>query len=122
MLLLPAADLIVTIPAGKEVHFHRFVFSRALEKAAGDYLFVAAFAPPAGCCGEPFRYELAARSKKGGVKYRLLSGPEGLTVSEAGKVSWDVPRDVAAGVREVRVHLEDASGRETIHSFRVRVE
>jgi hypothetical protein len=56
------------------------------------------------------------------VKYRLLSGPEGLAISEGGKVAWDVPKDVAAGVREVRVHLEDASGREAIHSFRVRVE
>jgi S1-C subfamily serine protease len=123
LFLLPAADLIVTIPvAADEVRFQRFDFAKALEKAAGDYLFVEAFAPPPCKKGGRFAYELRTRSKRGGVKYQLASGPEGMTVSEGGKVEWDVPKDFAAGVRDVSVRLRDASGREVTHSFQVRVE
>jgi hypothetical protein len=89
---------------------------------SGDYLFVAAFAPPIASKGEAFAYELKTHSRKGNVKYHLLSGPEGMTILENGKVSWDVPKDAAAGLREVRLRLQDASGREATHSFRIRVD
>jgi S1-C subfamily serine protease len=121
--LVPAADLIVTVPPGSdEVRLHRFAFSRALEKASSDYLFVTAFAPPTGAKGKRFVHELPTHSRKGGVKYQIVSGPRGMTVSDRGKVEWDVPNDYAPGLREVRVRLQDASDREVIHSFRVRVE
>jgi hypothetical protein len=123
LFLLPAADLIVTIPvAGDEVRFQRFDFAKALEKASGDYLFVTAFAPPPCRRGSRFVYELRTCSRSGGVKYQLVAAPGGMTVSEGGKVEWDVPKDFAEGVREVRVGLRDAAGRELTHSFRVRVE
>jgi hypothetical protein len=121
--LLPAADLIVTIPPGQEeVRFQSFAFSRALEKASGDYLFVTAFAPPTARKGERFSYELTTRSKKAPVKYEIISGPKGMSISNGGKVAWDVPKDFAEGQSEVRVRLKSASGREAEHAFRVRVE
>jgi hypothetical protein len=49
-------------------------------------------------------------------------GPDGMTVSEGGKVEWQLPKDFAEGLREVRVRLRDSSGREATHSFQVRVE
>jgi len=120
---VPAADLIVTVPPGKEeVRIHPFAFSKALEKAAGDYLFVTAFAPAAGKKGERFAHELTTRSKEGGVRYEILTGPKGMIVSDRGKVVWDVPKDFAAGVSEVRVRLRSKSGREVVQAFGVRVE
>jgi S1-C subfamily serine protease len=55
---------------------------------------------------------------------RLRSGRprRRVTVFETGKVTWDVPKDAAAGFPEVRVRLQDASGRVVVHSFRVRVD
>ena len=55
-------------------------------------------------------------------KYQMVSGPEGMTVAEGGKVEWRVPKECPDGVREVRVQLRDAAGREATHSFQVRVE
>lgn len=121
--LLPGADLIVTIPTGnEEVRFHRFSFSRALEKASGDWLFVAAFSPPPCAKGKRFLHELRTFSKKSGVKYQIVSGPKGMSVSEKGMIEWEVPKDFTEGLTEVRIRLQDNSEGQRIYSLRVRVE
>ena len=38
-----------------------------------------------------YRYQLAARSRKGGVKYKLETGPDKMTLSPAGLLTWKVP-------------------------------
>jgi len=61
------------------------------------------------------------KSRKGGVKVKLESGPPGMTVSGQGRVSWKVPADFAPGEVDVILGIGDASGQETFQTFRLTV-
>jgi hypothetical protein len=56
------------------------------------------------------------------VQFRLASGPGGMTISSAGKIRWDVPRDLTEPAAEATVQIRDASGRELSQVFRIPVE
>ncbi len=58
------------------------------------------------------------KSKKGGVTYKLDSGPKGMVIDAAGRLTWTPPADADAE-NDVIVSVKDAGGRETIQSFRV---
>jgi uncharacterized protein (TIGR03067 family) len=59
-------------------------------------------------------------SKKGGVKVKLESGPDGMTES-GGTLSWQVPDRGSEDEAAVLLTVSDASGQETFHSFTVAV-
>jgi hypothetical protein len=121
--LLPAANRIVSIPAGNDkVVLQRFDFGRALQKASGEYLFVTSFPPPACRPGTRYEHDLKVQSRKGSVQYRLASGPGGMTISPAGRIRWDVPRDFADPGCEATVQIKDASGRELSQVLRIPTE
>lgn len=120
--LIPDAKLLVTIPAGNDrLVLRRFDPEQALEKSGLDYLAVTSRAPTAAKRGAEYSYQIAVKSKKGGVKYRVASGPPGAAVGAAGKVTWAVPADFADGAAEVAVAVSDAGGREVTHAFRLDV-
>ena len=65
--------------------------------------------------------KLAIRAKAGGVKVSLESGPDGLTVSPNGQVSWDVPARFEAPEAKVIVAIHDDTGQEVFHTFTVTI-
>jgi len=52
----------------------------------------------------------------------FASGPGGMTISPAGKIRWDVPRDFADPGCEATVQIRDASGRELSEVLRIPLE
>jgi hypothetical protein len=73
--------------------------------------------------GGVFRYTLEARDPDGdrGLRFRLLSGPEGMTVDPVlGEIRWK-PRRGQAGVHGVDVVVEDPSGGAGAQKFEVTV-
>lgn len=119
---VPDAKVIAVLPPGNDrVVLHKFDADAALAKSGLDYLMVTSRPPAAVAAGATFTYPVAAKSNKGGVTVRLDSGPPGLAVSAAGVVTWAVPADAAAGDRDVILTVRDAAGRETFHTFTVRV-
>jgi hypothetical protein len=116
---IPAAKLLVHIPfSNDQLLLRRLDIDAELEKAGIDYLFVVSDAPVKARRGATYRYQLQVRSKKGGVKYRLESGPPGMKVSATGLVTWAVPR-AADTPADVILTLSDRSGQEVVHTFRV---
>ncbi len=112
----PAARLLVTIPGGNDkLVLHKFDLEAQLAASGVDHLYVAS-RPPAAAPGRGYEYQMAVKSQKGGVKYRLDAGPPALTVSDAGKVTWAVPADLKAP-QPVIIAVSDASGQEVVHSF-----
>ena len=67
------------------------------------------------------RYDVAVKSKKGGVKVKLESGPAGMKVTPEGRLTWPVPKEFAGTEAEVLLSVSDASGKETFHSFKLSV-
>lgn len=71
--------------------------------------------------GSQFEYAVTVKSKKGGVKYRLDSGPDRMTISPTGVITWDVPSDMAPGSVSVILSVQDASAQERLHSFVLKI-
>jgi hypothetical protein len=115
----PMAGLLVILPAvGRDrLLLVRVDLGEMLEKSGEDYLFVTSVPPAEVTKGEPFRYPIVVKSKKGGVRYQVEAGPKGLTVAHDGMVRWDVPADFTKSVVDITVGIADASGEESFHSF-----
>lgn len=109
--LIPDAKLLVTIPnTNDKLVLRRFDLDALLAKADVDYLFVTSKAPAAFKPGEKLTYPVAVKSRKGGVKYKLESGPMGMAVSAAGQVTWSPPADFAEASVDVLLTVSDATG------------
>ncbi|MBY0229212.1 MAG: hypothetical protein K2W96_08050, partial [Gemmataceae bacterium] len=120
---VPEAKVLITIPLGKEkLVIRKLDAELGLEKSGVDYLLVVSRPPASAKKGAAFTYKAAAKSKKGGVKWELSSGPRGLTVSKDGEVSWKVPADFAGSSAEVVLAASDAGGKEAFHRFTLAVE
>ncbi len=98
----------------------RVNLAEQLEKSDTDYLVVVS-RPPTAKPGTAFSYKLEVLSKKGGVKFKLESGPEGLAVSDKGEVTWKVPAKQAESDEDVLVTVSDSSGQEVFHNFKVEL-
>lgn len=85
-----------------------------------DYLYVAS-RPRDPIPGQPFRYQVEARSNKGGFKYKMIVGPTGMSVDATGLVTWNVPPSFADSAR-VTVSVTDSSDQEVLHTFVLAAE
>ncbi len=118
---IPRAKLIAILPEGNDrLELHHFDVYDALEASGLDYLLVTSRPPTTARRGAEYTYQLEVKSKKGGVKYQLSSGPEGMEVSPTGLVKWRVPADYKGGDGEVLITVRDASGQEVFHAFGIR--
>jgi hypothetical protein len=119
---IPDAKLVVTIPTSSDrLILYRFDIEEAMEKSGIDYLVVTSRPPATAVRGAAFVYPLAVKAKKGGVKYALDSGPEGMKVTPDGRLTWAVPADFAEAQVDVILTVSDAAGQEILHTFRVAV-
>src|SRR5262249_51307308 len=106
---IPAAKLVVSVPGTNDrLVLHRLRPEGALDKSGIDYLIVTTTPPATGKKGDEYRYKVAVKSKKGGLKFRLDSGPKGMAVSPAGEVVWKVPADFAEAATDVILTVSDA--------------
>ena len=117
----PRAGLLMTLGGEQDrLILRRVKLVDELEKSGADYL-VALSQPPPATVDALFSYKLDIHAKKGGVQVTLDSGPDGLSVTPDGEVSWSVPANFEAREVNVVVTLRDASGQEVFHTFTVRV-
>jgi S1-C subfamily serine protease len=119
----PNTGLLVTLakqPGHDSLILRRLDLVEQLKKTGIDYLLVLS-RPPAAVAGKPFSYRLDIRSRNGGVKVKLESGPDGLQVSQQGQVTWSVPADFKEAVADVLLTLSDASGQEVFHSLKIPI-
>jgi hypothetical protein len=122
ILFLPQAKCILTIPTtNDQVVLHPFDVELALENSGLDYLLVTSQPPSSARRGETFAYQLGVKSKRGGVRYHLESGPDGMAISEGGKVTWKVPANFADVETAVIVSITDAAGQEQFHTFKFQI-
>jgi hypothetical protein len=122
MFLMPKRGALVLVGRNQdELIVHPFDLDDLLGKSGLDYLVVASEPPTDLFTGDAFEYSPSVRSKKGGVKIRLDSGPEGMKVSPEGKVTWTVPAGAAKQEVVVILTISDASGQEIFHTFRVNI-
>jgi len=120
---VPQHGRLVTLAYSRDRLVSRaFDIIAAMNRAGIDYLFVDSVPPLLAKPGGAYRYQLQVKSKTGGVKFTLDSGPEGMTLSPNGLIKWDVPANIEAGQHGVIITVDDASGQTLLHSFTIRTE
>jgi len=122
IMFIPDADLIVTVPDGEDrLVLHRFNLEKELQDSVVDYLVITSH-PPKSCGRDAvYNYKVKVMSKKGGVKYRIDSGPKGMTISEDGELRWRVPLALTASTQNVVIGVKDATGQEKFQSFVINI-
>ena len=118
---MPEAKLLVFIPISKEnLVLCRTDVEQLLDKADTNYLYVKSVPPPNFQARTDYQYQIAVCSRKGGVKYRLDAGPDKMTLSPEGLLTWHVPADFADKEVSVIITVSDKSGEQTFHTFTLR--
>jgi len=118
---VPAAKLFITIPVSNDrLVLRHFDLAKALDQFGGDYLLVTSARALTISPGEKLRHQLEVKSRKGGVKFTLSRGPDGLTVSPAGLLEWTVPAGRVKDEREALITVQDASGQSLFHTLKLR--
>jgi hypothetical protein len=119
---IPDAKVLITIPTvGDRLVLHRLDVDVALKKSDVDYLFVSSRPPASATKGAVFSYQMAVKSRKGGVKYKMESGPAGMSVSATGLVRWAVPAGLAEKTVDAIVSVGDSAGQEVFHTFTLAI-
>jgi hypothetical protein len=119
--LVPQADLLVVLAEDRdELILRRINLIAELDKSGADYLFVANAPVRTAERGRPYRYGMDVKSKRGGVTYKLESGPRGMRVETDGVLTWSVPSS-SDEQASVIVSIRDDSGREILHGFTIAV-
>lgn len=119
---VPEAEVIVTLPATSDrLEMRRMNIGEALEASGVDYLVVDSTPPPTATMGKAYTYAIGVKSKKGGVKFSLDSGPPGMTVSPNGQLNWPVPKDLTDAKQNVVVSVGDETGQSIFHTFTIEV-
>ncbi len=119
---IPRAKLVVVFPeANDRLELYRLDVDEALDKSGLDYLLITSRPRATAKRGGEYTYQLVVKSKKGQVKYKLDSGPEGMQVSPEGLLKWRVPADFKGEEGDVILNVRDGSGQEVFHTFTIRI-
>ncbi|HCO27385.1 MAG: hypothetical protein CME31_09325 [Gimesia sp.] len=119
---VPDAHLITFLPESRdEIVLHRFDIDAALGQAGNKYLFVTSFPTRNAERGETYQYQVRYKSNTQPVKYRVLQGPVGMTVTPEGLVQWDVPENSTSDIERIHLFLEAPSGHRFLQAFVIHV-
>ncbi|HUT58449.1 MAG TPA: putative Ig domain-containing protein [Phycisphaerae bacterium] len=122
IIFIPAAELLIVIPASNDkVHLRRLNVLEELKSSKIDYFFVDSSPVTAARAGQTYTYPVKVYARKGGVKYKLESAPDGMKISADGTITWRVPADLAADQTAVILLINDAAGQEVYHSFTIKI-
>ncbi len=119
---VPAANVLVMIPRLKDRLIVRCVdVDQELDKSGRNYLLITSVPPAQAVRGKMYRYAIATKSNSGDVRFTIESGPEGMSVTAEGVITWRVPADHEANTEAIIVQVVDASGEPLYHSFDLNV-
>ena len=119
---VPRADLVVSMGSHfAQINLWRVDLAEQIQKSEGNVLFIESVPPRSVRRNQPFAYQLSARSKSGMVRYALVDGPKGMTISDTGLLEWTAP-GYATPPADVTVSATDSSGQTVKQTFTVLVE
>ncbi|QDV23373.1 S1 family peptidase [Aureliella helgolandensis] len=120
--LIPRAEVILTLVETRDkLEAVRFDLDATLDSSGLDYLFIHSVPPKFISAGEVLEYQLEVKSKRGGVRYSLESGPDGMTLTKDGFIRWETDLESAPEKQTIIVSLSDDSGQSIFHTFVLQV-
>jgi hypothetical protein len=119
---LPSANVLVNLPESNDrVVVRALNLIEALNQLRQNYLFVLSRPDKQVAAGGTFTYRMDVKSKAGSLRYKIESGPDGMTVSPAGVVHWRAPERADPQPVRVIVTIRSASGKQVQHAFDLTV-
>jgi hypothetical protein len=117
---LPGRNRIVFVPPSNDrIVCRDFDLKASLDKTGFDYVHVASTAPGRATPGTTWEYQVRVLTNATELKYSLARAPEGMSVSDSGKVSWSVPASFS-GSEKVILFVRAGSDRQTTYQeFRI---
>jgi RNA polymerase sigma factor (sigma-70 family) len=120
---VPSANVFLTIPATNDrIVVRRIDVDTALKSSGADYLYVTSVPLRRVRRGATYEYQVQVKAKRDNVEYSLDSGPEGMTISPQGRVSWYVPPDFQESKASVIVSVRVSPRQQIFHSFTINCE
>jgi hypothetical protein len=118
IIFVPALGRIVFVPVENDrLELRRFDLKATLDESGIDYLVVLSLPKTQIRSRAQWEYQMQVLSKAGDVKYKLEFAPEGMTVSDAGLITWKVPAKLGVEGEKVVVLVSDKAGEQAYHSF-----
>ncbi|HTK77131.1 MAG TPA: hypothetical protein VL371_17830, partial [Gemmataceae bacterium] len=114
---------VIVIPeTGDRLRVLPFDPAATMAAAGQHFLFFATTVAEAAKRGQPYSFFLDARSDRTPVRFRLMTGPSGLTISDDGEIRWAAAAaDPYSSAASVVVAARDAGGKELRRTFRIVV-
>ena len=118
----PSLGYLLYFPiSNSEAIVRPFNLEGVLKNSGVDYLVVTSDPARIVTPGKTWSYQLNVLSKKkSALKYTLQSNPDGMAISESGKITWEVPSSLTTPQKIIV--LVEASGESTFHSFELMPE
>ncbi len=115
------ADQIVSIPfSNDQLVVRRFSLSEAHRKLGQDYLYVSSVPSPRFIPGEIYQYSIDVVSSRKSVKFKLINGPDGMTISDTGELLWTVPANWPEQVTRIILSVSNAAAASTYQSIKIK--
>ena len=118
---VPDAKLLITIPPSND----RLLLRRVdIDAAVGQVNAIVILSAPLinAVAGVPLRARIEAISSGGNVRFTLVQGPKGLSLSPDGEIAWPAPELPDGMATKVALSLRDASGRIQSHEVLMRLQ
>lgn len=120
--LIPRYSALVTLgEGGSKLFVRHFDLAESLQAAGIDYLFVDSAPVHWVLRGGAYKYPIHVKSKAGGVKYSLESGPKGMRITPQGILQWNAGDSLPDAEATVIVQISDLSGRQIFHTFKIEI-
>ena len=111
---------LISIPfTNDSVVIQEFDIRKELRSSKLDYFFVSS-TPNRTCApGKTYSYQVDVESNRKKFKFEIASGPDKMTISPKGKVTWNVPRDFKEESVDVIISISDGESLQTYDSFTI---
>lgn len=116
------ADQLICIPfSNDQLVIRRVSLADALQKLGQEHLYIKSVPLRRIIPGEIYQYSIKVASSQNGVKFELVTGPDGMTISDTGELLWTVPPSWTEPVTAVVVSVSNASLQHTYQSLKLKL-
>lgn len=120
---LHSAHVLLTLPEKNDrIVLRPLDLMASVDREGQNDLFVLSVPRSRVRAGKSYDFQLKIHSKAGGVRCKLGSEMEGMTVFPDGKISWEVPKQLKGKTVPVMLAISDASDKDIKFRFDITVE
>ncbi len=115
----PAGRIVAIADEHDRLLIKQIDLAAILARADIHDLLVMSQPPPMVHPGQNYRYQLEVLSSSGGIEYELTTGPQGMTITPTGLVSWRAPESRVPATAHAVISIKDQSSQSVFHTFAV---